>query len=450
MALSAAAAAAAAAALAAAGGCACVSRPGPWPLPEQQPRPPACPAAIGWWRTRVGGGKLRWMPTEGEPQISAELPLLPADAAAGELLLLLGARQALTRAAQACPLAPIATTHRGGVGPHQLVELRLVGGTKPASETAANALAVLRPITAALAARDPDAAAASPAVARARALLESWCRAYEVLVAAPPPPPMSRFAESCRTELVLCYCAARHPLAQAVQDVVLAGWAEEAAAAGGGGASARLSTLHTLARQGARVPLCPAVHAAVKLVSDSGGGGAPDAWRAGFASGKRRQRQVQAYRASAPYRAFLDCYRRWVAEVVVPLVGDPLGVVFQCPPTLRVVLPCAGGRANIGPHKDSSYPGHEPSEINFWVPMTPVSGSNTLWLESRPGKGDYRPMELGPGQALRFNGMQCMHHTLPNRTAATRVSFDLRVIPRSFWRDEYCRRMGDYDVEVAV
>jgi hypothetical protein len=42
------------------------------------------------------------------------------------------------------------------------------------------------------------------------------------------------------------------------------------------------------------------------------------------------------FRASVEWATFLAEYRRWVADVVVPLVGDPRGVVFQCPPTLRV------------------------------------------------------------------------------------------------------------------
>ena len=59
--------------------------------------------------------------------------------------------------------------------------------------------------------------------------------------------------------------------------------------------------------------------------------------------------------------------RRFVAEVVAPAVGDPAGVVFQCPPTLRVVLPSA--RPTGKPHRDADYVGHEPPEINFWVPV---------------------------------------------------------------------------------
>ena len=63
--------------------------------------------------------------------------------------------------------------------------------------------------------------------------------------------------------------------------------------------------------------------------------------------------------------AWQGAYRRFVADVLVPIVDDPRGLVFQCPPTLRVVLP--SGRALGKRHVDSAYLGHEDSEINFWV-----------------------------------------------------------------------------------
>merc|ERR1712014_437767 len=124
-----------------------------------------------------------------------------------------------------------------------------------------------------------------------------------------------------------------------------------------------------------------------------------------------------------------------MGDVIVPLVGDPNGVVFQCPPTLRVVLPSARATGKL--HKDSDYPGHEASEINFWLPLTQVWGNNTLQLESAPDQGDFHPLELGYGEFVRFNGAYCRHHTLPNATDSTRVSLDFRVIPRRFWLNSH-------------
>ena len=36
-------------------------------------------------------------------------------------------------------------------------------------------------------------------------------------------------------------------------------------------------------------------------------------------------------------------------------------------------------------------------------------GANTLHVETAPGRGDYRPAEMGYGTALRFNGAELWH-----------------------------------------
>lgn len=46
-------------------------------------------------------------------------------------------------------------------------------------------------------------------------------------------------------------------------------------------------------------------------------------------------------------------------------------------------------------------------EVNFWVPLSRVYGTNSLWTESEPGKGDFRPVEAEPGVGFRFYGNQC-------------------------------------------
>ena len=57
--------------------------------------------------------------------------------------------------------------------------------------------------------------------------------------------------------------------------------------------------------------------------------------------------------------------------------------------------------------------------------------ASALWLESAPERGDFQPRPLRVGECLRFNGSLCRHHTQPNSTGRTRVSFDLRCIPAS-------------------
>ena len=95
-------------------------------------------------------------------------------------------------------------------------------------------------------------------------------------------------------------------------------------------------------------------------------------------------------------------------------------------------------------HCDLEYPFHTNCEINFWIPFTRVWGSNTLHSESSPGCGDFHPFELEPGQGVRFCGNTCRHFTQANQTGSTRVSFDMRVIPRSLYHHDYGGFIGDY------
>jgi hypothetical protein len=64
------------------------------------------------------------------------------------------------------------------------------------------------------------------------------------------------------------------------------------------------------------------------------------------------------------------------------------------------------------------------------VPLTTAAGTNSLYAESSPGRGDFTPFALGYGTIQRFWGAACAHHTVANETS-TRVSFDFRVVPRS-------------------
>jgi hypothetical protein len=71
---------------------------------------------------------------------------------------------------------------------------------------------------------------------------------------------------------------------------------------------------------------------------------------------------------------------------------------------------------------------HQPSELNFWLPLTRTFANNTLWVESTPNKGDFHPLELEYGTFCKFYGNQCRHFTYPNNTNATRVSIDFRAV----------------------
>ena len=104
-------------------------------------------------------------------------------------------------------------------------------------------------------------------------------------------------------------------------------------------------------------------------------------------------------------------------------IGEP--VVFQRIPTFRVHLP---GNVAVGEfHRDTEYH-HLPAAVNFWLPLTPTSGNNSVWIEQ---DGDMAAPSLGPGQVLAFDGVGLYHGNKLNDTSHTRVSFDVRIVPES-------------------
>jgi hypothetical protein len=91
---------------------------------------------------------------------------------------------------------------------------------------------------------------------------------------------------------------------------------------------------------------------------------------------------------AAQYQEFDSIYHQFIAEVVAPSMGTGR-ILYQRAPTLRIYFPSEVALGQL--HHDRDYH-HQPSEINFWLPLTDVFGNNSLWIESEPEKGDTRRM----------------------------------------------------------
>lgn len=157
---------------------------------------------------------------------------------------------------------------------------------------------------------------------------------------------------------------------------------------------------------------------------------------------------------------FDACMKRLIAEHVgvdalEASAHGYTGVVYQALPSLRLHLP--NDKLGIALHKDADY-FHQPNEVNMWIPISDhVGGSNSLFCESAPGKGDFAPFEVPSGSFMRFFGNQCLHHTVINTSEFTRVSLDVRCVPRELYDDNWanpqgrvCFRLGEYYDEVDV
>mgnify|MGYP003628142235 FL=1 len=119
-------------------------------------------------------------------------------------------------------------------------------------------------------------------------------------------------------------------------------------------------------------------------------------------------------------------YEAFIKNVVAPMFGRSF--VYQAFPSFRVHIP--NDQAIHKWHHDSDENHNHPDwEINFQVALTKMWDSNAMWLESVPGLGDFKPVEMEVGDYTIFYGNKCTHGNKENKTGKTRVSMDFRVLP---------------------
>ncbi len=124
---------------------------------------------------------------------------------------------------------------------------------------------------------------------------------------------------------------------------------------------------------------------------------------------------------------FLRSFDKFVLFLAKNIFKESL--IYQAKPTLRVMFP--NNKAVGDFHRDREY-NHPLDEINIWVPITNSKNTNTIWIESKFDRNDYKPMNLNYGEFLIFDsGLK--HGNKLNLEKKTRLSFDFRVIPYSIW-----------------
>jgi len=142
---------------------------------------------------------------------------------------------------------------------------------------------------------------------------------------------------------------------------------------------------------------------------------------------KRENDQESPYHDAfyAGFEKIRHLYTRFVHHVVAGHVEAPY--CYQAVPTFRVQFP---ENVAVGEfHKDGDY-NHPDGEINFWVPLTPVSRRSAVWIEPSPNAFP-EPVPVQPGEVLVFDAVNTKHGNVVNSTSQTRVSFDFRCLPMS-------------------
>lgn len=125
----------------------------------------------------------------------------------------------------------------------------------------------------------------------------------------------------------------------------------------------------------------------------------------------------------------VSLYEGFIQNIIAPSHWEPF--YYQKFPTFRVHL-----RNNLAVgafHNDAQF-GHPPGEINYIIPLTDSGGTASVWVESEPGKHDFRPMELQLGWLIEFDGNRLTHGNKVNLTDAARVSMDFRILPGHFYK----------------
>ncbi|MBV9823493.1 MAG: streptomycin biosynthesis enzyme StrG [Actinobacteria bacterium] len=127
---------------------------------------------------------------------------------------------------------------------------------------------------------------------------------------------------------------------------------------------------------------------------------------------------VQRLPDSAP---FFQLYHRFMRLVLAPVAGRSLS--YSNRPKVRVHFP---GTASVSSFHADVPVTKRVDQINFWLPVTSVTGGAALHLESDYGLADYAPEPVRYGQALIFDGGYLGHGSVDNDSEVTRVSFDMR------------------------
>ncbi len=110
---------------------------------------------------------------------------------------------------------------------------------------------------------------------------------------------------------------------------------------------------------------------------------------------------------------FKKIYCSFIKSIHKHFFGDEEVILFQSFPSIRfqymesVVIP---------PHYDSDHHSNHPvGEKNFIIPITKMMNTNTIYIETSPGKEDFRPINLNPGELFYFNGNKCTHYNVKNK-----------------------------------
>ena len=127
-------------------------------------------------------------------------------------------------------------------------------------------------------------------------------------------------------------------------------------------------------------------------------------------------------------------YHIFLENEVINHFPSSNSLLVQKLPNIRIHIP--NGLAVKRWHCDSDQDHKHPlGEINSVIPLTNMFDTNSIWRESSPEKGDFKPFDLKVGEIIYWNGNTCIHGNKINKSLKTRISFDFRVLPRDKYNE---------------
>jgi hypothetical protein len=103
---------------------------------------------------------------------------------------------------------------------------------------------------------------------------------------------------------------------------------------------------------------------------------------------------------------------------------------YQAFPTITVHVPGGPAKATTtSPISCGVLEGRSVACLTFHIPLTPSFGTNSMFVESHPGKEDWHPLPIkSEGLGFLFDGSRCLSFHLDNTTSATAVFLDFQVL----------------------
>ena len=143
-----------------------------------------------------------------------------------------------------------------------------------------------------------------------------------------------------------------------------------------------------------------------------------------------------------------DAYDDFIHNEIVSNLDEKFH--YQYLPSFRVHLPNKMQAVHTWHSDSDQLHKHPEGEINLWIPLTKAYGTNTMWVESKPMKLDFKPIEGKYGDFWKLNLNKCLHGNKPNTTSNTRISLDFRIIPLSKYNPDFSGKTESHSNKFIV